>query len=116
MFVEDDEKLKMSNFIAKRLFYSIFVLLGLSIIIFMMSRVFPGDPARTALGTLAPEWAVERLREQLHLNDPFHVQYWIWLTNALQGDLGMSLVTKRPVLTDIITFFPLKSYLSFENK
>ena len=98
--------MKMSRFIAKRLFYSIFVLLGLSIIIFLMSRIFPGDPARTALGTLAPQWAVDKLREQLHLNDPIHVQYWIWLTNALRGDLGMSLVTKRPVMKDIITFFP----------
>jgi len=98
--------MKMSRFIAKRLFYSIFVLLGLSIIIFLMSRIFPGDPARTALGTLAPQWAVDNLREQLHLNDPIHVQYWIWLTNAFRGDLGMSLVTKRPVMKDIINFFP----------
>lgn len=98
--------MKMSRFIAKRLFYSIFVLLGLSMIIFLMSRIFPGDPARTALGTLAPQWAVDNLREQLHLNDPIHVQYWIWLTNAIRGDLGMSLVTKRPVMKDIINFFP----------
>jgi peptide/nickel transport system permease protein len=98
--------MKMSRFIAKRLFYSIFVLLGLSIIIFLMSRIFPGDPARTALGTLAPQWAVDKLREQLHLNDPIHVQYWIWLTKAFRGDLGMSLVTKRPVMKDIINFFP----------
>ncbi len=75
-------------------------------VIFAMSRIFPGDPARMALGTLAPQWAVDKLREQLHLNDPIHVQYWIWLTNALRGDLGMSLVTKRAVMTDIITFFP----------
>jgi peptide/nickel transport system permease protein len=98
--------MKMSRFIAKRLFYSIFVLLGLSMIIFLMSRIFPGDPARTALGTLAPQWAVDKLKEQLHLNDPIHVQYWIWLTNAFRGDLGMSLVTKRPVMKDIINFFP----------
>jgi peptide/nickel transport system permease protein len=98
--------MKMSHFIAKRLFYSVFVLLGLSIVIFTMSRIFPGDPARMALGTLAPQWAVDKLREQLHLNDPIHIQYFIWLTNALRGDLGMSLVTKRPVLTDIKTFFP----------
>jgi peptide/nickel transport system permease protein len=100
------ENMKMSHFIARRLFYSIFVLLGLSIVIFTMSRIFPGDPARTALGTLAPQWAVDNLREQLHLNDPIYVQYWIWLTNALHGDLGMSLVTKRPVNTDLATFFP----------
>jgi len=98
--------MKMSHFIAKRLFYSIFVLLGLSIVVFMMSRIFPGDPARAALGSLAPQWAVDKLREQLHLNDPIYVQYWIWLTKALRGDLGMSLVTKRSVATDIAIFFP----------
>ena len=98
--------MKMSHFIAKRLFYSIFVLLGLSIIIFTMSRIFPGDPARMALGGLAPQWAVDKLREQLHLNEPIYIQYWIWFTNALRGDLGISLVTKRPVVKDVTIFFP----------
>ena len=93
-------------FIAKRLLYSIFVLLGLSILIFTLSRVIPGDPARLALGPMAPQWAVDQLREKLHLNDPLPVQYFIWLTNALRGELGESIVTKRPVIDDVITFFP----------
>jgi len=98
--------MKLSTFILKRLFYSIFVLLGLSVFIFTVSRVVPGDPARLALGPLAPQWAVDQLREKLHLNDPIPVQYFIWLTNALRGDLGESLVSKRPVMKDFWTFFP----------
>jgi peptide/nickel transport system permease protein len=98
--------MKLYTFVLKRLFYSIFVLLGLSIFIFTLSRVVPGDPARLSLGPLAPQWAVDQLREKLHLNDPLPVQYLIWLTNALRGDLGESLVSKRPVMKDFVTFFP----------
>jgi peptide/nickel transport system permease protein len=55
---------------------------------------------------MAPQWAVDQLREQLHLNEPLPVQYVIWLTNAIRGDFGESIVTKRPVIIDVITFFP----------
>jgi peptide/nickel transport system permease protein len=98
--------MNLFEYILRRLFYSVFVLLGLSILIFTLSRVIPGDPARMALGPLAPQWAVEELREKLHLNDPLPVQYIIWLSNALRGDFGESLVTKRPVSQDFLTFFP----------
>jgi peptide/nickel transport system permease protein len=94
------------KFVAKRLGLSIFVLFGLSIFIFTLSRVIPGDPARLALGPMAPQWAVDQLREKLHLNEPLPVQYFIWLSNALRGDFGESLVTKRPVIQDVRQFFP----------
>jgi peptide/nickel transport system permease protein len=90
----------------RRLFQAIFVLLGLSILIFAIARVMPGDPARTALGARAPEWVVERLREQMHLNDPIWAQYGYWLRDAVQGDFGLSLITRRPVVDDIREFFP----------
>lgn len=93
-------------FIARRAIHSIFVLLGLSIVIFTISRVIPGDPARVAAGARAPDWVVDNLREQMHLNDPLPVQYGFWLSNALQGDFGMSLVTRRDVSQDIREFFP----------
>ena len=94
------------KFVAKRLGLSIFVLLGLSIFIFTLSRVIPGDPARLALGPMAPQWAVDQLREKLHLNEPLPVQYLIWVSNAIRGDFGESLVTKRPVIQDVKQFFP----------
>ncbi len=93
-------------FVARRAVHSIFVLLGLSIVIFLISRVIPGDPARVAAGARAPQWVVDNLREQMHLNDSLPVQYGYWLVNALQGDFGLSLVTRRNVSDDIRDFFP----------
>lgn len=98
--------MKLLPFLARRIFQSIFVLLGLSILIFFIARVMPGDPARVAVGARAPQWVVDRLREQMHLNDPLLVQYWYWLTDALHGDFGISLVTRRGVAEDIREFFP----------
>jgi peptide/nickel transport system permease protein len=96
----------MIIFLARRIFQSIFVLLGLSILIFLIARVLPGDPARTALGARAPQWVVDRLREDMHLTEPIAVQYYYWLRDALRGDLGISLVTRRDVTQDVVEFFP----------
>lgn len=94
------------KFLAKRLVFSVFVLVGLSILIFTIARVMPGNPARMALGARAPEWAVERLREEMHLNEPLYVQYYYWAKGALHGNFGMSLITRRSVANDIKEFFP----------
>ena len=98
--------MQLASFLARRAFHSIFVLLGLSILIFVIARVMPGDPARAAVGARAPQWVVDQLREDMHLNDPIHVQYAFWLTDAIQGDFGLSLVTRRGVADDIVEFFP----------
>jgi peptide/nickel transport system permease protein len=92
--------------ILNRALHSIFVLLGLSVVIFTISRVMPGDPARMAVGSRAPQWVVDNIREQMHLNDPLPLQYFYWLTDALHGDFGTSLVTRRDVAQDIREFFP----------
>jgi len=96
----------MSTFVLKRLSYTVFVLFGLSILIFVIARVLPGDPARLALGPRAPDWAVENLRQQLHLNEPLYVQYFYWLRDAFSGSLGQSLVTRRDVMVDVKDFLP----------
>ncbi|MCK4529124.1 ABC transporter permease [candidate division WOR-3 bacterium] len=93
--------MRIGSFILRRLLLSIFVLIGLSILIFIIARIVPGDPARLALGPRAPVEVVERLRKELQLDKSLPVQYWIWLTNALHGDFGKSLVSKRPVIEDI---------------
>ena len=98
--------MRIVKYILKRLLHSILVLLGLSILIFIIARVVPGDPARMALGPRAPEEVVEKFREDLHLNDPIYVQYYHWIKGAIRGDFGYSILTKRSVTTDIITFFP----------
>jgi len=110
LLINRKESISMKNrkiiFIVKRLFYSLFVLLGLSVLIFIMSRILPGDPARMALGTMAPEEVVERLRVSMHYNEPIFIQYIHWFKNVLHGDFGDSLVTQHPVLEDIGQVFP----------
>jgi len=96
----------MLKFLGKRLALSLFVLFGLSILIFTISRILPGDPVRMALGSRAPQWAVDNLREQMHLNDPLYTQYYYWLAGAVRGDLGQSLFTRRAVIEDVREFLP----------
>lgn len=96
----------MLKFIGKRLLLGIFVLLGTSILIFTIARVVPGDVATIALGARATEDAKEALRQELHLNEALPIQYIKWLGDALQGDLGNSFITKRPVMEDVKQFFP----------
>jgi len=82
------------------------VLLGLSILVFIIGRVIPGDPARQALGPRAPEETVQMLREEMNLDEPYHIQYALWLKGALQLDLGKSLMTRRPVIIDVKEYLP----------
>jgi peptide/nickel transport system permease protein len=98
--------MRLAIYLLKRLGYSVFVLIGLSILIFIIARVMPGDPARLALGPRAPQWAVDRLRDSMYLNKPLYVQYIYWLRDALHGDFGESLVTRREVAHDIKEFLP----------
>lgn len=98
--------MKLGPFVLKRILLSIFVLFGLSIIIFLIARVVPGDPARMALGPRAPEEVVERLRKEMYLDKPLPEQYLQWLKSALTGDFGTSLTTKRPVVDDIKEYLP----------
>ena len=96
----------MLRFSIKRLLFSIFVLFGISIVIFSLARVIPGDPARMALGSSASPQAVAELRVKMHLNDPLPSQYVKWITDVFQGDFGQSLSSKRPVTADVYEFFP----------
>lgn len=82
------------------------VLIGLSILVFFIGRVIPGDPARQALGPRAPEQVVQALREEMNLDKPYYVQYGIWLKGALKFDLGKSLMTRRSVIQDVKEFLP----------
>lgn len=95
-----------TSFLLRRLLYSIFVLVGLSVLIFLIARIVPGDPARMALGARAPEEVVQQLRQQMNLDQPFHIQYFAWLSGVARGDLGESLWTRRPVLEDVMEFLP----------
>lgn len=94
------------RFLTMRALYSILVLFGLSLIVFFMARVMPGDPVRLALGQRAPEETIEKFREDMHLKDPLPMQYYYWLKGALHGDLGISFMTRRPVIDEVKVALP----------
>lgn len=93
--------------VMNRLMWSIFVLLGLSILIFTIVMVIPGDPARMALGPKASAEIVEAYREALHLNDPVYKQYFHWVSGIFRGDWGTSIYTKRAILDEIMEYGPV---------
>jgi peptide/nickel transport system permease protein len=83
------------------------VLFGISVIVFLMMHLVPGDPAKMMLGELAVQKeAVETLRRQLGLADPIPVQYWRFLSGALRGDLGRSILENQPVARMIWQVLP----------
>jgi peptide/nickel transport system permease protein len=100
------KSIKKRAFFIQRLLYSIIALFGISILIFVIARIVPGDPARLALGPRAPQEVVDRLRKEMYLDKSIPEQYFYWLKGAVQGDFGKSLVTKRNVVDDIKDYLP----------
>jgi len=94
------------DYLVRRALQSIPVVFGLSALIFVISRVIPGDPVRLALGPEASQRQVEALRTQLGLDQPLPLQYVDWLAGVLQGDWGMSLRTNNNVFNDIVARLP----------
>jgi len=93
-------------FILKRLLMLIPVLIGVVFIMFTLSYFTPGDPARIILGEAAPADAVAELRLRMGLDDPFIVQFFSYLWNAVQLDFGESYQTQRDVFTELFARFP----------
>jgi peptide/nickel transport system permease protein len=83
--------------IGRRLLLGLLTLFVISVVIFGATELLPGDLARELLGQSATEETLAALREQLGLNDPAPLRYWNWLTGVLQGDLGVSMATKKPI-------------------
>lgn len=96
----------MIAYIIRRLLLTIPSLLAISILVFLMVRMVPGDPAAAMLGQYATEERVAEVREALGLDQPLHVQYGRWLVRAVQGDLGRSIRSRRPVTEDILERLP----------
>ena len=99
-------RMEFLAFLVRRLLWSILVLFGLSVLIFTIARVVPGDPARMALGPTATQEQVADLQEALGLNRPLVEQYGLFLAGLAQGELGRSLLTEQSVNDDIRETFP----------
>lgn len=95
-----------TQYIIQRLLTTIVVLLGVTFAVFLIVQLVPGDPARVILGVQANEENVAAIRERLGLNRPFLVQYGSWLWNAVQGDLGRSLITGQEITPQIMQRLP----------
>jgi len=94
------------KYIIKRLLMLIPVLIGVVFIMFTLSFLTPGDPARIILGEIAPPEAVAELRLQMGLDEPFIIQFFSYLWNAVQLDFGQSYQTDRDVFTELFARFP----------
>lgn len=94
-------------FITKRLMQTIPVVIGVTIVVFVIMQLVPGDPAVLLAGEGATEATIEALRVQLGLHQPLYVQYFDYIGSLLQGDMGVSLKNNQPVLQEIMTRLPI---------
>ncbi|MED4601611.1 ABC transporter permease [Paenibacillus validus] len=97
----------MATFILRRLLQTVIVLLIVTMLVFLIMQLLPGDPARIMLGSEATQEQIDLLREEMGLDQPLPVQYLHWLGNVLQGDLGKSLYYKDAVTGTIATRLPI---------
>jgi ABC-type dipeptide/oligopeptide/nickel transport system permease component len=99
----------MLKYIARRLILLPFLLLGISVVVFLLFQLTPGDPISARFGLrmsgMSPE-TINQLRQDLGLNDPLPVQYGRYVANLLRGDLGVSINTRKPVLDEIASRIP----------
>ncbi|HLR94768.1 MAG TPA: ABC transporter permease [Jiangellaceae bacterium] len=96
----------MRRYVLRRLVQSLVVLFGVSVLVFAVVHLVPGDPIRLALGTRFDQETYDALRERSGLNQPLVVQYFSWIGNAVTGDLGVSFRSGTPVTTMILERLP----------
>jgi ABC-type dipeptide/oligopeptide/nickel transport system permease component len=96
----------MSRFILRRLLLAIPTLFGVLVVAFLLLYVAPGDPVTAMIGERADSATIARLRSDLRLDDPLYVRFGHYVGNIVQGDLGRSYITNRPITRDIRERFP----------
>lgn len=92
----------MFVYFAKRLLYTVPIVFSVALVCFMLVHLSPGDPLVSILPADASAQLEARLREQYGFDRPLPVQFWIWITNAISGDLGSSIASGRPVLNEVL--------------
>jgi len=96
----------MFTYMIQRLVAAVPTLLGVAVIVFLMLRLLPGDPARVIAGVLASAEDVEHIRRQLGLDQPLVVQFALFLGGLLRLDLGLSARTSQPVMQEVLARLP----------
>ena len=92
----------MKAYVLRRLWQSALTLVGVSVLVFVILRVVPGDPAKMLLPDGAPQSAVDELNRQLGLHEPLHVQYGLFLRSVFRGDFGQSFQYRAPALQVVV--------------
>ena len=101
----------MTRYVTQRVLSLIPVLIGVTLLVFLVMQLAPGDPAQIMLGPKATETSLAQLRHELGLDQPMYVQYGRWLGRVVQGDWGRSIQLKREVLPFILERFRNSAYL-----
>ncbi len=101
----------MTRYVAQRVLSLFPVLLGVTLLVFLVMQLAPGDPAQIMLGPKATDTSLAQLRHELGLDQPLHVQYTRWLGRVLRGDWGRSIQLKREILPFILDRFQNSVYL-----
>ncbi len=96
----------MAQYVLRRLVTLAITLMGIMVVTFFISMVVPLDPLASIAGPQAPQETVERLRVLYGFDQPVYVQFGRYIKRLVHGDLGTSFQTGRPVLEDILRFFP----------
>ena len=102
----------MSDYLLKRIVGGVFTLVGVSLLVFLLVRLLPGDPARLVAGLTAAPSEVAAVRTRMGLDEPLWVQYRVFAADLVRGDLGRSMISREPVLDEILARFPATAQLA----
>lgn len=103
----------MSGFVLKRLGFAVITLIAVLTIVFFIVRILPGDPAMVILGDQASQQSIDLLRKRLGLDRPMIVQYYEFMSGVAIGDWGVSMVSGRPVISEVLKVLPATLELTF---
>ena len=103
----------MSGFVLKRLGFAVITLIAVLTIVFFIVRILPGDPAMVILGDQASQQSIDLLRKRLGLDRPMIIQYYEFMSGVAIGDWGVSMVSGRPVISEVLKVLPATLELTF---
>jgi peptide/nickel transport system permease protein len=104
--------MNLIRYVGRRAALTTFVIFGVTLITFVISHVVPADPVVAYLGEHAPPALVEKVRHQIGLDRPLHVQFVLYLRDLIHGNLGISIMSNRPVSRDLMQYLPATVELS----
>ena len=103
----------MGEYVLRRLYQALWVLIAVTFVTFFISNMLPGDPALSRAGQFATKEQVAKTRVLLGLDQPLHIQYFKYMQRLLSGDLGLSITSRQPVLKELGDFLPATLELTF---